>query len=35
MTETAEAAAADVSSKRSVTIEISNLTNNYCLLNPR
>lgn len=35
MTETAEAVAADVSSKRSVTIEISNLTNSYCLINPR
>ncbi|XP_029013620.1 actinoporin-like protein [Betta splendens] len=35
MTESAEAAAADVTSKRSVTIEISNLTGNYCLINPR
>ncbi|KAM7386977.1 hypothetical protein PAMA_009557 [Pampus argenteus] len=35
MTETAEAIAADVTSRRSVTIEITNITNNYCLLNPR
>ncbi|CAG5898014.1 unnamed protein product [Menidia menidia] len=35
MTESAEAVAADVSSKRSVTIEITNLSNNYCLMNPR
>ncbi|XP_054616223.1 actinoporin-like protein [Dunckerocampus dactyliophorus] len=35
MTESAEAVAADVDSKRSVTIEITNLTNNYCLINPR
>lgn len=35
MTESAEAVAADVASKRSVTIEISNVTNNYCLINPR
>lgn len=35
MAETAEAVAADVSSKRSVTIEISNVTSNYCLINPR
>ncbi|XP_071327494.1 actinoporin-like protein [Trachinotus anak] len=35
MSESAEAVAADVSSRRSVTIEITNVTNNYCLLNPR
>ncbi|KAK7940581.1 hypothetical protein WMY93_003907 [Mugilogobius chulae] len=35
MTESAEQVAADVDSKRSVTIEISNITNNYCLINPR
>ncbi|CAG02807.1 unnamed protein product [Tetraodon nigroviridis] len=33
--ESAEAVAADVSRSRSVTIEISNLTKNYCLINPR
>ncbi|KAK9535394.1 hypothetical protein VZT92_007777 [Zoarces viviparus] len=35
MTESAEAVAADVRSKRSVTIEIGNVTNNYCLINPK
>ncbi|XP_014896344.1 echotoxin-2-like [Poecilia latipinna] len=35
MTESAEAVAADVTSKRSVTIEISNITNNYCLISPK
>ncbi|XP_016302492.1 actinoporin-like protein [Sinocyclocheilus anshuiensis] len=35
MTESAEVAAANVSSKRHATIEITNLTNNYCLLNPK
>ncbi|XP_020790786.2 actinoporin-like protein [Boleophthalmus pectinirostris] len=35
MTESAADVAADVDSKRSVTIEIANVTNNYCLLNPR
>uniref|UniRef100_A0A3B3Z716 Uncharacterized protein n=1 Tax=Periophthalmus magnuspinnatus TaxID=409849 RepID=A0A3B3Z716_9GOBI len=35
MTETAEAVAADVASRRSVTIEIANITNNYCLINPK
>lgn len=35
MPETAEAVAADVDRKRSVTIEISNVTKNYCLINPR
>lgn len=33
--ESAEAVAADVSRSRSMTIEISNVTNNYCLINPR
>ncbi|XP_030626148.1 DELTA-sagatoxin-Srs1a-like [Chanos chanos] len=35
MSETAEAVAASVSSRRNVTIEITNLTNNYCLINPK
>ncbi|XP_028267699.1 DELTA-sagatoxin-Srs1a-like isoform X2 [Parambassis ranga] len=35
MTESAEAVVADVSSIRSMTIEISNITNSYCLINPR
>ncbi|XP_071781808.1 actinoporin-like protein [Centroberyx gerrardi] len=35
MTETAEAVAANVNTRRNVTIEISNITNNYCLVNPR
>ncbi|XP_070837831.1 actinoporin-like protein [Chaetodon trifascialis] len=35
MTESAEAVAADVTSRRSATIEISNITNNYCLINPK
>ncbi|KAG7505286.1 hypothetical protein JOB18_028247 [Solea senegalensis] len=35
MSESAEAIAADVASKRSVVIEITNMTNNYCLINPR
>ncbi|XP_034567655.1 actinoporin-like protein [Notolabrus celidotus] len=33
--ESAEVVAANVDSKRSVTIEISNFTSNYCLINPR
>ncbi|XP_004071352.1 DELTA-sagatoxin-Srs1a [Oryzias latipes] len=33
--ESAEAIAADVNSSRSVIVEITNLTNNYCLLNPK
>ncbi|XP_033501393.1 actinoporin-like protein [Epinephelus lanceolatus] len=33
--ESAEAVAADVDRKRSVVIEISNFTKNYCLINPR
>ncbi|MBN3296519.1 actinoporin-like protein [Amia ocellicauda] len=35
MAENAEAIAANVSTNRNVTVEISNLTSNYCLLNPR
>ncbi|XP_076121226.1 actinoporin-like protein [Alosa pseudoharengus] len=35
MSESAEAVAANVGTRRNATIEISNLTNNYCLLNPR
>lgn len=35
MPETAEAVAATVTSRRNATIEITNLTNNYCLLNPK
>ncbi|XP_029914272.1 actinoporin-like protein [Myripristis murdjan] len=35
MTESAEDVAANVESRRSVTIELSNLTNNYHLINPR
>lgn len=35
MSESAEAVAADVSSRRSVTVEITNVTNNYCLINPK
>ncbi|XP_057673340.1 actinoporin-like protein [Corythoichthys intestinalis] len=35
MSESAEAVAADVKSRRSVTIEITNMTNNYCLINPK
>ncbi|XP_036405215.1 actinoporin-like protein [Megalops cyprinoides] len=35
MSESAEAVAANLSSRRNVTIEITNLTNNYCLLNPK
>lgn len=34
MTESAEAIVADVDSKRSVTIEIANFTNN-CLMSPQ
>ena len=34
MSETAEALAANLKSRRNVTIEISNVTNNYCLLDP-
>ncbi|CAL8265240.1 unnamed protein product [Gadus morhua 'NCC'] len=35
MSETAEAVAANITTRRNVTIEISNVTNNYCLINPR
>lgn len=35
MSESAEAVAADVSSRRSAVIEITNVTNSYCLINPR
>ncbi|KAK5623839.1 hypothetical protein CRENBAI_003886 [Crenichthys baileyi] len=35
MTETAEALAANLKSRRNVTIEITNLTNEYCLMNPK
>ncbi|XP_014048388.1 DELTA-stichotoxin-Hcr4a [Salmo salar] len=35
MAETAEAVVANLSSRRNVTIEITNLTNNYCLINPK
>ncbi|XP_068192897.1 actinoporin-like protein [Antennarius striatus] len=35
MTESAEAVAADIESKRSITIEISNFTGNYCLVSPK
>lgn len=33
--ESAEAVAAEVSRSISTTIEISNMTDNYCLVNPR
>ncbi|KAM3849262.1 DELTA-stichotoxin-Hcr4a-like [Diretmus argenteus] len=35
MSESAEAVAANLSSRRNVTIEICNLTSNYCLINPK
>lgn len=35
MSESAEALAAAVESRRNVTIEITNLTNNYCLIDPK
>ncbi|KAJ0016073.1 hypothetical protein NQD34_014363 [Periophthalmus magnuspinnatus] len=35
MSESAEAVAANLSSRRNVTIEITNLTTNYCLINPK
>ncbi|KAG5854983.1 hypothetical protein ANANG_G00043860 [Anguilla anguilla] len=35
MSESAEAVAANLSSSRNVTIEISNLTRDYCLANPK
>ncbi|XP_053270205.1 DELTA-actitoxin-Afr1e [Pleuronectes platessa] len=34
MSESAEALAASQTSRRNITIEITNLTNNYCLLDP-
>ncbi|KAM9336406.1 DELTA-stichotoxin-Hcr4a-like [Symphorus nematophorus] len=34
MSESAEALAANITSRRNVTIEITNITNNYCLLDP-
>ncbi|XP_060883662.1 DELTA-actitoxin-Afr1a-like [Labrus mixtus] len=35
MSESAEALAANLNSRRNVTIEISNITNNYCLIDPK
>lgn len=35
MSESAEALAANLKSRRNVTIEITNLTNNYCLIDPQ
>ncbi|XP_072312106.1 DELTA-actitoxin-Afr1e-like [Eucyclogobius newberryi] len=35
MSESAESVAANLKSRRNVTIEISNLTTNYCLINPK
>nr|XP_020460303.1 trypsin-like [Monopterus albus] len=35
MSDSAEAVAAQLKSRRNVTIEITNLTNNYCLLDPK
>ncbi|XP_023153336.2 DELTA-stichotoxin-Hcr4a-like [Amphiprion ocellaris] len=35
MSESAEALAASQKSRRNVTIEITNLTNNYCLIDPK
>ncbi|XP_039990809.1 DELTA-stichotoxin-Hcr4a-like [Xiphias gladius] len=35
MSESAEALAANLTSRRNVTIEITNLTNNYCLVDPK
>ncbi|XP_071318298.1 DELTA-stichotoxin-Hcr4a-like [Trachinotus anak] len=35
MSESAETLAANLTSRRNVTIEITNLTNNYCLLDPK
>lgn len=34
MSESAEALAANLKSRRNVTIEITNVTNTYCLLDP-
>lgn len=35
MGETAEALAANITSSRNVTIEITNLTNSFCLVDPK
>ncbi|KAM7370385.1 hypothetical protein PAMP_009938 [Pampus punctatissimus] len=35
MSESAETLAANLTSRRNVTIEITNLTNNYCLIDPK
>lgn len=35
MSESAEALAANLKSRRNVTIEITNLTNSYCLIDPK
>ncbi|XP_076008107.1 DELTA-stichotoxin-Hcr4a-like [Genypterus blacodes] len=35
MSETAEAVAANLTSRRNITIEITNLSNSYCLANPK
>lgn len=35
MSESAEALAANLKSSRNVTIEITNLTNSYCLVDPK
>ncbi|XP_070782949.1 DELTA-actitoxin-Afr1a-like [Enoplosus armatus] len=35
MSESAEALAANLKSRRNVTIEITNITNNYCLVDPK
>lgn len=35
MSESAEALAANLTSRRNITIEITNLTNQYCLLDPK
>lgn len=35
MSETAEALAANQKSRRNVTIELTNITNNFCLLDPK
>lgn len=34
MSESAEALAANLTSRRNVTVEITNVTNNYCLIDP-
>ncbi|XP_044035498.1 DELTA-stichotoxin-Hcr4a-like [Siniperca chuatsi] len=35
MSESAEALAANIKSRRNITIEITNITNNYCLVDPK